>query len=42
MTVDPATAPAKRSYGGVEYYFCNLGCAETFDADPDRYAEKKN
>ncbi|HEY5273610.1 MAG TPA: permease [Acidimicrobiales bacterium] len=38
MTVDPATAAAIRSYNGVNYFFCNTGCAETFDADPERFA----
>jgi hypothetical protein len=42
MTVDPATAAAIRSYNGVNYFFCNPGCAETFDADPDRYAKARN
>ena len=38
MSVDPATAAAVRSYGGRNYFFCAPGCAETFDADPARYA----
>jgi hypothetical protein len=38
MTVDPTTAAAIRTYNGVNYFFCNPGCAETFDADPGRYA----
>jgi hypothetical protein len=42
MTVDPATAAAIRSYDGVNYFFCNPGCAKTFDADPDRYATARN
>ena len=37
MTVNPATAAAHRSYEGVDYWFCNQGCAETFDADPGRF-----
>ncbi len=37
MTVDPTTAAAIRSYDGRNYFFCNPGCADTFDADPDRY-----
>jgi uncharacterized protein len=37
MTVDPATAAAIRSYNGVNYFFCNSGCAETFDTDPERF-----
>ena len=38
MTVDPATAAVIRTYKGVNYFFCNPGCAESFDADPERYA----
>jgi Cu+-exporting ATPase len=37
MTVDPATAPASRTYQGQTYYFCNPGCAQRFQADPQRY-----
>ena len=37
MTVNPKTAAAHRSYEGVDYWFCNPGCAATFDADPGRY-----
>lgn len=38
MIVDPATARAVRSYNGVNYFFCSPGCAESFDADPERFA----
>ena len=37
MTVDPATAAAVRSHAGRNYFFCATGCAESFDADPERY-----
>ena len=37
MTVEPATAAATRRYGEQDYYFCNTGCAERFDAEPERY-----
>ena len=37
MTVDPATAAAHRRYEGVDVWFCNPGCAESFDRDPERY-----
>ncbi|MGC8480315.1 MAG: permease [Acidimicrobiales bacterium] len=33
MTVDPRTAPAHRIVGGTDYYFCNVGCAESFDRE---------
>ncbi len=37
MTVDPANAAAHRLYEGTDYWFCNPGCAERFDADPAKY-----
>jgi Cu+-exporting ATPase len=37
MTISPATAAASREVGGTTYYFCSAHCANTFDADPDRY-----
>ncbi|HVA70650.1 MAG TPA: permease [Acidimicrobiales bacterium] len=39
MTVNPATAAAHRTFNDVEYWFCNPGCAETFDANPGRYVK---
>jgi len=39
MSVDPATAAAVRSHDGRNYFFCALGCAEAFDAEPGRYAK---
>lgn len=37
MTVDPTNAPAMRRHADRNWFFCNPGCAETFDTDPDRY-----
>jgi hypothetical protein len=37
MTVSPATAAAHRTHQGVAYWFCNTGCAESFDANPGRF-----
>ena len=37
MAVDPATAPAQRTYDGVTYSFCNPGCSAAFDADPSGF-----
>jgi Cu+-exporting ATPase len=37
MTVDPPSAPAHRSHGGRDHYFCSEACADVFDADPERY-----
>ncbi|MGC8489721.1 MAG: permease, partial [Clostridia bacterium] len=39
MTIDPEHAAAHRRYRETDYYFCNPGCAEAFDADPARYAQ---
>jgi len=39
MTVDIKTAAAMHTYRGTDYYFCNTGCAEAFDADPGRYVQ---
>ena len=37
MTVDTAHAAATRDHDGVAYFFCNSGCATSFDASPDQY-----
>ena len=37
MSVDPGTAAAIRQHQGRNYFFCATGCAEAFDANPDRY-----
>jgi YHS domain-containing protein len=37
MTVEPAKAAAQSTYQGETYYFCAVGCKQTFDRDPDRY-----
>jgi adenylate cyclase len=37
MRVDPATAPARLSHAGKEYYFCATACAEAFASAPERY-----
>lgn len=38
MTVGKASAAATRVHGGATYYFCSVGCAEAFRAQPERYA----
>jgi len=38
MTVDTKHAAARREHDGVEYFFCNPGCAVAFDAAPGGYA----
>ena len=37
MDVDVATAKHVREHGGDTHYFCSPGCAEKFEADPERY-----
>lgn len=38
MEIDPAAAATTRRINGSDYYFCSDHCANTFDADPQRYA----
>ncbi len=38
MSVEPASAAARRTHQGVDYWFCASGCAERFDADPERFS----
>ena len=37
MSVEPATAAATREYDGITYYFCNPGCADKFEQNPQAY-----
>jgi YHS domain-containing protein len=37
MTVAKAAPAATRAHAGETYYFCNAGCAEAFDNQPERY-----
>lgn len=37
MLIDPTTAATTREHDGTTFYFCSIGCANTFDADPHRY-----
>jgi YHS domain-containing protein len=37
MTVAKASAAAIRTYADNTYYFCNAGCAEAFDRQPQQY-----
>src|SRR3546814_20137492 len=41
MTVDPATTPHIATHGGEHNYFCSAGCLAKFEADPARYAVKR-
>lgn len=37
MTIPPEDAAGSVEYGGHKYYFCNSGCLDKFNADPERY-----
>ena len=37
MTVEPAKAAAQSTHQGQTYYFCAVGCKQTFDRDPQQY-----
>lgn len=37
MEIDPASAAATSEYQGTTYYFCAVGCKQSFDAEPQKY-----
>jgi P-type Cu+ transporter len=37
MSVDPASAPARRDHAGETYFFCSKRCGEKFEAAPEGY-----
>ena len=37
MEIDPQEAAATSEYEGTTYYFCAVGCKESFDAEPAKY-----
>ena len=37
MSVDPATAGAAWQHDGKTYYFCSVGCMESFRRDPEHF-----
>jgi YHS domain-containing protein len=39
MEIDAASAAASSEYEGTVYYFCSLACQQSFDADPEKYAQ---
>ncbi len=39
MTVEAASAAAKREYEGTTYYFCNWGCARAFERKPEDFVD---
>ena len=40
MRIDQETAAAKETYKGQTYYFCSQECADTFKANPEKYARQ--
>ena len=38
MSIDPASAAGTAEHEGKTYHFCSHNCAESFRADPARYA----
>jgi YHS domain-containing protein len=41
MNVDEKNAPAKSEYQGQTYYFCSVGCKQSFDKEPEKYVGKE-
>jgi len=41
MTVDEKKAIAKYEYKGKTYYFCQVGCKETFAKNPEKYLKEQ-
>src|SRR5689334_20075404 len=41
MSVNPETSKHRREHSGKPYYFCCGGCAEKFQADPEKYLKPK-
>ena len=39
MAVDPDGAAGSLRHRGTTYFFCSLGCAATFAAEPERYGD---
>lgn len=40
MTVEPASAAARRDYESSTYYFCSTHCAAEFDTNPAEFANR--
>ncbi|MGD8227829.1 MAG: YHS domain-containing protein [Desulfobacteraceae bacterium] len=41
MSVDEKKAAATYDYKGETYYFCAVGCKDTFSKDPEKFLEKE-
>jgi Cu+-exporting ATPase len=42
MKVDPKETKVQSEHKGKVYYFCNIGCKEKFESDPEKYLAKSN
>lgn len=40
MAVDPERAAGRLDHGGTSYFFCSLGCAGHFAAQPERFTAR--
>ncbi len=40
MEIEQQKAAGQRAYEGKTYYFCSEQCQNSFDAEPEKYAEK--
>lgn len=38
MSIDPTSSAASAEHDGNTYHFCSTHCAESFKADPAKYA----
>jgi Cu+-exporting ATPase len=41
MNVEESKAAATSTYKGKTYYFCSTHCKESFEKEPEKYAEEK-
>ncbi|RPJ24403.1 MAG: YHS domain-containing protein [Chloroflexi bacterium] len=41
MEVTYETAQARSEYQGQTYYFCSIGCKESFDKNPEKYIREQ-
>ncbi len=37
MPIEEMEAPAETGYKDQTYYFCSVGCKETFESNPEKY-----
>jgi len=39
MEISPSKAAARSEYQGKTYYFCAMGCKQSFDTEPLKYVK---